>query len=66
MVGAARSIRHPSKGEYDHINVPACGAELSVVELHHAVRVDEEVVGILETRCAKRRIDIYGAPQVGG
>jgi len=65
VICAARPIRHPSKGEYDHVDVPACDAELSVIESHHARRVGEEVLSVRKGRGSEGGIDVDCTAAVG-
>src|SRR5207249_9658834 len=58
----AGAVGCSAQSEDNDADVAPDGTEDSVVGVHHAVRVVEQILGVLQSGLAETGIDIYGHP----
>ena len=64
MVRAASPVGRPAQGENDDAHGPAGCAEERVVSIHHPIGVADQVLRVLQSWVAKRRVNVHAHPPV--
>src|SRR5437899_11162523 len=65
MIGATGSVGRTAQGKHDDANGPATRAKDVVVGGCDAIRIVEEIAGVVKPRPAERRIHEHGHPTAG-